>query len=923
MSVVGFDLGCRFTKVAVAYRKKIEVVPNDLTKLLTPTLAAFTEKERYFGDSALTQYMRNFKNTVAQLKRWMGRRADDAHIQQEAAFWLPGIETGALPDGRFGINVQTSQGKMLLAPEQILAGFLGKLKSFTSKHLQGLNVVDCVIACPSYFDDAQRRALLNGARLAELKVLRLLEEPTAVALNYGILRNLPENETQRVVFFDIGYASTQVAVVDFVKGKLSVRYKASNPFLGGRDFDRSLYEYFRKQWLSKHKVDVDTLPKQKLKLIQSCEHIKKLLTGNKDALWTLDCFHDDMDFTLEIHREEMEEAAKKDKVYERLLEPLIEALEATKEDKVKIHSLEIIGGASRVPSVQQNVLETLQKYEPEIKSLSTTLNGDECVARGSALMCAMLSPNFRVREFQVQDILTWPVTISYPTEKEQDKRIIQQVIMQRGNPQPCTAKVMFNKTQNFVFKLQHPDEYKVKEDSVSITYPFKTNTDIGEFSVQLLPLNDKAVQPPRIKLLIDINKQGLLDWPKASLIEWVKREPKPEPKKEDAKKEDANKSENDAEMKDAEKEKEKEAEKPKEENTDNDTEMNDKSKEAEKAEEPQKAEETKPDTEATEKDTEDGKMEVDEDGDDKSEDKKKKKDKKKVTRDLIITGNFFNKLKASEYNKMFELEANFVNVDRIVKETDEAKNELETYIYALRDKSEGSHREFIEEKQREKLSTKLADLEDWIYDEGDSANKTQFHERLKELKDIGDPMEYRSWEAQHRDQRVTNLKKLIFKYQQWPGTEDEKYVHIGDDKRKEVMKYANDADAWLTNQQIKQDRLKKSEDPVLKVKDIDAKYRELYDQCNPILNIPKPKPPPEPKKEDEKKEENANAKENKDESQAANDADGKDKKEENQQAENGADKNAAENDAQMKDQTNATAEDKDKSNTSVDGMDVE
>merc|ERR1712099_90765 len=133
---------------------------------------------------------------------------------------------------------------------------------------------------------------------------------------------------------------------------------------------------------------------------------------------------------------------------------------------------EIVGGPVRISSVQTKLLECVQKYEPEIKNLSTTLNGDECIARGCALMCAMLSPNFRVKEFQVQDILTWPITISYPTEKENaEKKIIEQLIMQRGNPQPCTAKVMFNKTQNFVFKLQHPEEYKTKDTTVNVEYP--------------------------------------------------------------------------------------------------------------------------------------------------------------------------------------------------------------------------------------------------------------------------------------------------------------------------------------------------------------------------------------------------------------------------------------------------------------------
>merc|ERR1712087_461880 len=156
------------------------------------------------------------------------------------------------------------------------------------------------------------------------------------------------------------------------------------------------------------------------------------------------------------------------------------------------------------------------------------------------------------------------------------------------------------------------------------------------------------------------------------------------------------------------------------------------------------------------------KMEIDADEDtavDAKDKKSKKKDKRKVTRSLIITGNFFNELKAEEFNKMFGFEANLINIDRIVHETDEAKNDLETYVYALRDKIDDTHRDFIEEKKREELSTQLTQMEDWLYEEGDSANKTQFLERLKQFKDIGEPMEYKKWELEHRPGRVANLKK--------------------------------------------------------------------------------------------------------------------------------------------------------------------
>jgi len=871
MSVVGFDIGCDFSKIAVAHRKKILIVPNELTKLITPTLTAFSSKERHFGDGALTQFKRNYKHTISQCKRFLGRRADDKTIQKEAEFWLPGVSTGALPDGRFGINVETSQGHLCLAPEQILSGFFGQLKKFTATFLDGPKVNDCVIACPSYFDDAQRRALLTAAKLSELKVLRLLEETTAIALNYGILRNLPEDETQRVVFVDVGYASTQVAVVDFVRGKLSVRYKAANPFVGGRNLDRAIYETFRKQWMDKHKTNVDDLPKQKLNLLQAAKKMKKLLTGNNDAVWTLDCFHNDYDFPLSLTRDELEQSCDEQKVFDGLLEPLIEALDATKDDKVKIHSCEIVGGPSRVPSVQRHILSTIQKYESDIAALSTTLNGDECVARGAALMCAMLSPNFRVRDFQVQDILTWPITISYPSEKQEQGANVEQLIMRRGDPQPCTAKVMFNKSQNFVFSLQHPDEYKTKEGAVSVTYPFGTNAAIGEFSVQLVPLSENAVQPPKVKLLLDINKQGLLDWPKASLIEYVKREqPKVEPKKEEKGKADKGNKEENAKTKTESVDTKEEATSPESQSQqDGDVEMNDNTASNDSEQSTKDQAKAAPESDPKEDDAKEdgGKMEVDEDDEDaaKSEDKKvKKKDKKKVTRSLLITGNYHNERKASEFNKMFELEAQFINVDRIVYETDEAKNDLETYVYALRDKIEDTHRDYIAEQDREQLSAQLTTMEDWIYEEGDDANKTQFLERLKQLKDIGDPMEFRKWESDHRGQRASNLKKLIGKYQQWPATEEEKYAHIAEEKRKEVLDAANKTEQWLSNQLIQQDKHPKWETPSLKCSDIDHQYRTLYEKCNPILNTPKPKPKPEPKKEDEQKEDGDKAKEDKD-----------------------------------------------------------
>jgi len=259
------------------------------------------------------------------------------------------------------------------------------------------------------------------------------------------------------------------------------------------------------------------------------------------------------------------------------------------------------------------------------------------------------------------------------------------------------------------------------------------------------------------------------------------------------------------------------------------------------------------------------------------------------------------------------LESNFVNVDRIVHETDEAKNDLETYVYDLRDKLESEeHSVFCEPKVIESTKSTLMTMEDWIYDHGDDANKTQFLERLKQLKDIGDPMAYKKWESEHRGQRVENFKKLVFKYQQWVTTEEEQYAHIDEGQRKVVKKYVDDADAWLTQQLIKQDRLKKYETPTLKCKDVDNKYREVYDQCTKIVNTPKPKPKKEEKKEEDKKDE---SEKNGDADKEATDKktdDDKEKEKENVDEDN---------DAQMKDESTTTTTTN--SDDKTDGMQVE
>jgi len=865
MSVVGFDIGTTFSKIAVAHQKKISIVPNDLSKLTTPTLMAFTANERLFGEAAVSQWSRNYKCTIPQIKRLLGRQADDPTLQQELQDYFL-ISTTPSENGRIGIEVETSQGQAIILPEQALAPYISKLKQFTSHYLQGSPIRDCVIACPNYFDDAQRRSLLTAAKLADLNVLRLMNESTAIALNYGILRQLPQDATRRVIFCDVGEANTQVSVVDFVHGKLTVRYVAVDPFVGGRNFDLALFKYFSNLWYQQNSTPINGSKRATLRLMRECNSVKKILSANRDCVLPLDCFLDDVDFTLRIDRET---ATKEwEPILQNILKPLQEAVQETKNDNIKIHSVEMVGGASRIPSVQDKILQYIKSIEPDVQALSWTLNGDESVARGAALMCAMLSPNFKVKEFQVQDINTWPVSIEYVSDKGIET---EQLIINRLNPSPCTAKVTFYKTQSFDFKLKLPSKVQVNENNVmNVVFPFSTQRDIGTFSVNIVPLSENLIGDPKIKVLVSLNKHGIVDCPQATLLETVKRIEAPNEQKtqlpptdnktgdvsasttkttepmdvdqqqqqQEQQQNTSNKNENDLMDVDGAEDDNKEATNK---NGNSDANVSENKESTDNA-----AKDPKDNTNAN---ADNNNQNNNNNANSKPEEKKS--DKKKIQRNLQVVGKFNNDIPIETFNKWYQFEASLSANDTVIHETHERRNELETYIYKMRNKLEGSHKDYISEIDRNNLISKLAENEQWLYGDGEDANKSSYVERLKNLHSLSDVVDERYHEGTSRPRHIERLKKLIAKYQSFADvTNDPQYNHITEEEKKQVQDDAKKCDEWLMEKIIQQERIPLYEKPILLIKDIDNKHHELMEQCQPIVNKPKPKPPKEEKKDD-------------------------------------------------------------------------
>jgi heat shock protein 4 len=270
---------------------------------------------------------------------------------------------------------------------------LSNLKGIAEGNLNAA-VVDCCIGIPVYFSDLQRRAVLDAATIAGLRPLQLFHETTATALAYGIYKtDLPEHDQLNVAFVDVGHASMQVSIVGYKKGQLKMLSHAYDRSLGGRDFDEALFKHFAAKFKEEYKIDVYQNARACLRLRVACEKLKKVLSANPEAPLNIECLMDEKDVRGFIKRDEFEQISAP--VLERVKGPLEKALAEAGLSRENVHFVEVVGSGSRVPAIIKIITEFFGK-EPR-----RTMNASECVARGCALQCAILSPTFKVREFQV------------------------------------------------------------------------------------------------------------------------------------------------------------------------------------------------------------------------------------------------------------------------------------------------------------------------------------------------------------------------------------------------------------------------------------------------------------------------------------------------------------------------------------------
>jgi heat shock protein 4 len=507
MSVIGIDFGNMQSVLAVARNRGIDIILNEATNRATPSLVSFDAKQRYLGESAKTNEISNFRNTVSSLKRLAGRRFDDPEIQEIEKRFVTAELCDV--DGQVGAKVQYLGKETVFTATQLIAMYFGKLRDTAAAEIQA-PVYDVVISVPGWFSDAQRRAILDASRIAGLNCLRLINDTTAAALGYGITKtDLPEDKPRTVVFTDMGHSSFDVAVVEFKKGQLTVKGTAYDPHIGGRYFDEALCQHFSEQFKERYKVDIRTNKKAMLRLRAGCERVKKVLSANRQAPLNVESLMSDIDFNAMISREEFEEMSAH--LLTRIEGTLRSALEMAGITTEQVDVIELVGGSVRIPAVKERLSAFFGK------ELSTTLNQDEAIARGCALQCAMLSPTFRVREFAVHDISSFPIKFTWPSSSDPNT-LSELDVFTKGNSIPSSKILTFYRKEPFDIDVLYADPESL---------PARSSAHIARFRVEdVVPTADGEASTVRVKARLNIH--GIVNVEHAHLIEEI-HEPEPEP----------------------------------------------------------------------------------------------------------------------------------------------------------------------------------------------------------------------------------------------------------------------------------------------------------------------------------------------------------------------------------------------------------